>query len=154
MDSRKAYGKRSVIRDFLNKNPDITVNIFYLAGIFLFFIAIVVFMLINYSSFPRWFLEDTPDCYIERMTGIYCPGCGLSRSVIAFCQFKFVKSFVAHPVIIYSFFGYMCLMVKETVFRIYDKQAVTQKQFLYFVYGGIAVTIIQWIIKLFFAIII
>lgn len=147
MDSKK-------IREyFINKNSSITVNIFYFIGIVLLFIGIIVFILVRFTYFPTWFLNDTPDCYIERVTGMYCPGCGLSRSVIAFCNFKFLKSFVAHPVVIYSFLGYSFLMLKETYGRLISGVLVKEKEFLCFVYGGIALTLVQWIFKVIFAII-
>jgi len=136
------------------KNPSGTVNFFYIVGIFVFFIALIVFLLIRYTNFAQWFLNDTPDCYVERMTGMYCPGCGLSRSVIAFCQFKFLKSFVAHPLVIYSAVSYLYLMIKETIYRYAGGRPVTDRLFLTLVYGAVALTIIQWILKVIFVIIV
>lgn len=136
------------------RNTSEVVNLFYIVGIIFLFVAIIVFLLVRFTGFAEWFINDTPDCYVERMTGIYCPGCGLSRSVIAFCRFNFVKSFVAHPIIIYSAICYVFLMIKETKYRLYKGTPVSERLFLSLVYGGIAVTIIQWILKLLFAIII
>lgn len=152
MDSTE--NKNSRIMTFVCKNESKTINFFYFVGILLLFLGIFLFILVRFTNFEYWFLNDTPDCYIERITGIYCPGCGLSRSVIAFLHFNFLKSFVAHPVIIYSFLGYLFLMIKETSYRLFETKMVSESVFLRFVYGGVAITIVQWIIKLIFAIII
>ena len=43
--------------------------------------------------------EHEIKCYTQRTVGIYCPGCGGSRSLDAFLRFDFIKSFCYFPAI-------------------------------------------------------
>ncbi len=46
--------------------------------------------------------EGESICFIQRNLHIYCPGCGGSRSLLAFLKFDLLSSFVLYPPIIIS----------------------------------------------------
>lgn len=48
--------------------------------------------------------ESEFKCIAKNLFGFYCPGCGGSRSLLAFLTFDFVTSFVYYPPIIISAF--------------------------------------------------
>lgn len=43
-----------------------------------------------------------PECMFHRVTGLYCPGCGGTRAVLAFLRGNFVASFCYHPLVPYT----------------------------------------------------
>lgn len=40
-------------------------------------------------------------CIIRKFFGVYCPGCGGTRAVMAFLQGHFLTSLWYHPIIVY-----------------------------------------------------
>lgn len=38
-------------------------------------------------------------CIFYTVTGLYCPGCGVTRMILALLRFDFVKAFYSHPVL-------------------------------------------------------
>lgn len=40
-------------------------------------------------------------CPIQWLTGISCPGCGITRALTAFCKLDFAAAWYYHPVIFY-----------------------------------------------------
>lgn len=46
--------------------------------------------------------ENGIKCIAKNLFGIYCPGCGGSRSLYAFLSFDFINSFILYPPIIIS----------------------------------------------------
>ena len=59
------------------------------------------------SAFP--FLNRlTPSCFVKEQTGVPCPTCGMSRSIVAFYQGDFLKSRNYHPYG-YFFVLFFCL---------------------------------------------
>mgnify|MGYP001218653100 CR=1 FL=1 len=47
----------------------------------------------------HFFLKEP--CFFQQMTGLYCPGCGGTRAVLALLTGHPVKSFFYHPVVLY-----------------------------------------------------
>ena len=100
-----------------------------------------------------WIFGDTwlvkvPDCYFETITGLYCPGCGGTRAMIALFQGHFVKSFICHPVVPYAAVVYAVFMVRTFIRKHYGTKQVKDGRVLVFIYAGIALAIIQWVVKL------
>ena len=116
-------------------------------------------------------LTGVPDCYFETITGLYCPGCGGTRAVIALFRGHIVESFIYHPVVPYAAVVYVVFMVRvfmrkhnivlrrgiisgNTEGRQAGHTEGTEKEknqdgrVLIFIYAGIAIAIIQWVIKL------
>ncbi|MCR4806732.1 MAG: DUF2752 domain-containing protein [Lachnospiraceae bacterium] len=93
-------------------------------------------------------LVKVPDCFFEIVTGLYCPGCGGTRAMIAFCQGHFIKSFLYHPAVPYAIIVYGFFMVKMFLLKHFGIGKEHPGRILIFIYLGIAVILIQWIVKL------
>ena len=51
-----------------------------------------------YGIFVRYTGLAIP-CFFNKVTGFYCPGCGVTRMCVALLQFHFREAFYANPVI-------------------------------------------------------
>lgn len=93
-------------------------------------------------------LEDVVwSCAFHRVTGIYCPGCGGTRAVIAFTQGHFVQSFFFHPVVLYSILLYLIFMFRGFICIISKGRYEFMKFRPGYVYMGILIILAQFLIK-------
>lgn len=87
---------------------------FFLAGLLLA-VAAVIYMLID-VIFGVDLYRLTPlhgmKCGFRRMVGLYCPGCGATRALLALVKGKLITSVYYHPVPVYCFLLYANFMVR------------------------------------------
>ncbi len=104
-------------------------------------------------------------CVFHRTTGLYCPGCGITRASFALAGGNVIKSILLHPVPVYVLILYLVWMGSVTV-RILQERAgkmpVTEsekraaawkirrfyKRFEIAIYVMIGLLLLQWILKL------
>ncbi|MBQ4301356.1 MAG: DUF2752 domain-containing protein [Lachnospiraceae bacterium] len=57
-----------------------------------------------FIQLANWLAHETQDhiCVFHELTGLYCPGCGGTRAVIALLSGHPWISFLYHPIVIYS----------------------------------------------------
>jgi len=60
-----------------------------------------------------------PECHIHRLTGLLCPGCGLTRALRALLQGEWTLSLRNNPLVIPGFIwlGAMCCIKKEKLLQ-------------------------------------
>lgn len=94
--------------------PDTTMNkFFYIAGwIFIFFLVIVA-LIIHVKG--KQILEVFPPCLFNRITGLYCPGCGGTRAVFCFFRGEIIRSFKFNPIVPYTFIIGGWFMLSHTI---------------------------------------
>lgn len=56
----------------------------------------LLLLLLIFCVILLWVVMDWP-CVLRRVTGIPCPGCGLSRAWLAVLRLDFVQAFRYHP---------------------------------------------------------
>ncbi|MBE5867904.1 MAG: DUF2752 domain-containing protein [Lachnospiraceae bacterium] len=86
-------------------------------------------------------------CFLYALYGLYCPGCGGTRSVIYLFQGDFIKSFMFHPAVPYTAVLVACYIISHTL-NIITRGKIKAMLFrpIYF-YVMIAVILLQWIVK-------
>lgn len=86
-------------------------------------------------------------CILHEMTGYYCPGCGGTRAVDALMHGKIIRSFLYHPVVVYTAAILLFYALSHTV-SIISKGKVKAMLFRpLYLYLMIAIILIQWVIK-------
>lgn len=100
-----------------------------------------------------WIFGDSwmvyvPDCVFETVTGLYCPGCGGTRSLIALVQGHPVRSFLLHPAVIYAAAVYAVFMIRMFMLKHYGIGSKKDGRVLVFIYIGIGLILLQWAVKL------
>ena len=79
-------------------------------------IALLFFILLTYTPIPvsRLMLP----CLFHSLLGLYCPGCGGTRAVIALFQGRLLTSFYYHPIVLYSAVMGGWFLLSQTIERI------------------------------------
>lgn len=96
------------------------------------------------SEHGDWFA-----CYVKKLTGIPCPGCGGTRAVSALFSGDLVQSFCYHPAVLLGVLAYLHFM-GLCFYRKHIKKSLAEKEIPIepYVYGAVAVILVQWIVKL------
>lgn len=86
-------------------------------------------------------------CLFQAVTGLYCPGCGGTRSVRYLLTGQIGKSLQYHPLVLYT-----AVVLTLEVGSAYLAK-VTKRPGLYlghetlFIYLGVGITVVNWIVK-------
>lgn len=91
--------------------------------------------------------EKMPNCFIEDLTGLFCPGCGMTRAVIALLEGKILKSLYYNVIVMYAVIAIAYLIIKQICHHTIKTKAVTQRLILNILYTGAGIIVLQWIIK-------
>ena len=87
-------------------------------------------------------------CTFRSITGLYCPGCGGTHAVCALARGNLIESFLLHPFVPYTALCFLIFILWNTIATI---EGGRKFRFFHFhtayVYIGIAILLIQWIIK-------
>lgn len=88
-------------------------------------------------------------CSLKRMTGVPCPGCGGTRAFCALFKGNVIQSFCYHPAVLFGVFAYLHFM-GIYFYRKHLKKSERGKEIPveWYVYGAVAVILVQWIFKL------
>ena len=95
------------------------------------------------------YIEGKLNCMFLKTTGLPCPGCGGTRSVVYLFQGKIFKSLICNPTVIFAVFEYIHFMALY-FWRYHISKNIEIKKIRvdYYVYVLIGVIIIQWITKI------
>lgn len=86
-------------------------------------------------------------CIWYNVVGIYCPGCGGTRAIRELIRGNILKSFYFHPFVPYAAIITFIFMASWTCWYI-SKGKIKGIRFQnWFLYIGITIAIIQWILK-------
>ena len=86
-------------------------------------------------------------CVFHEMTGLYCPGCGATRSLRFLVRGNIWKSFIYNPIILYIVIATFIFFVFVVKYKISGKSLNKDKIILPMLYVGVVVLILNWIIK-------
>lgn len=75
-------------------------------------IAFLILMLLNVAYFFDPIFYKISDCGFKNITGVSCPGCGLTRSFHAFANFHMNEAFAFHLLGPVLFLGFLFLFLK------------------------------------------
>lgn len=110
--------------------------------ILLLMIAIAVWIFkIDYTRFLI-------PCMFQRLTGLYCPGCGGTRAVKAFFRGDILASIMLHPLVVYGSGLFIWYMFSNTIQLLSgDKLRIGMKYRNLYVWIGVLLIAANCIIK-------
>ena len=90
--------------------------------------------------------RDIPfPCSFRSVTGLYCPGCGASHSLVALLDGRIVDSLVNHAFVPYVLLCALTDVTVNTIAHIRKKGWLVFR--MIYVYIGLAILFGQWILK-------
>ncbi len=127
-----------------NKPSELENQIFNLGIIFLIVVVGVLVILFN-IILPNY---EVPTCMWNKLLGIYCPGCGGTRSFIALMKGEILLSLWYHPLVIYSVAIYGAFMISHGFAKITKYRYIKGIPFYpWYLYLAIFIIVINVIIK-------
>lgn len=92
-----------------------------------------------------------PDCLFLGLTGLYCPGCGGTRAITYLYQGHLLRSFIYHPVVLYTaVFGGWYLISHTVELISHGKAAIGMRYRDIYLYAAAAIILLNWLVKNFF----
>lgn len=121
-------------------------TVLYVIGwILILFLAVATAI---YAACPEFIAKYLPGCLFWRITGLYCPGCGGTRAIIALLQGKLIHSFLYHPFVIYTVLTGGWFMISQTVQRLTKgKFAIGMKYRDGYLWVALILVIINFFVK-------
>ena len=89
---------------------------FYITGWAALVVIAVYFLFCRFTGFQL--SRHLAPCFFHATTGLYCPGCGGTRAVLFFLHGNLLKSFLYHPIVIYTVLVGGYFMISQTIGRI------------------------------------
>ena len=89
-----------MLKKYLLKEWNTTFDNVYLVLCFLSAITVMAFLVV-YFGFPTFYEAHDAPCFWHVLSGLYCAGCGGTRSVLLLFTGHPILSFIYHPIPIY-----------------------------------------------------
>lgn len=142
---RQKAGSEMTVAEYVLSEKKTVEFAVWVMGLLLGIFAAVVLLLAYCTPFT---LESLMyECWIRVHSGIFCPGCGGTRAFFAFLHGKFVLSFFLHPVVPYMGILYFVFMLRGALHFLSRGKFAFLRFRLGYIYGAIAITLIQFILK-------
>lgn len=86
-------------------------------------------------------------CIFWELWGIYCPGCGGTRSLVALAHGHILQSLWYHPLLLYCVIMYLAFMLSHTLEKLHVPFVKGMKFREWIMYGMIVVLILNFVLK-------
>lgn len=86
-------------------------------------------------------------CSIYNHFGIYCPGCGCTRAFNELIHLNILKSVYYNPAVLYGVSMSILYVFTQTIDRILKREKHIMPYSNLYLYIGIAILIINWIVR-------
>lgn len=122
-------------------------EVFYQVGkmVWLPFCAVGIWF--SHSGYERY--GEWMACFIRKICGLPCPGCGGTRAFYYLFQGNLLKSFQLNPTVIYGVMAYLHFMALY-FYRSHISGTIREKeiQITTYMYAAIVVLLAQWAVKM------
>lgn len=97
----------------------------------------------------RWIIPILPDseCMVHMIFGIYCPGCGGTRAVIALLHGDLLRSAWYHPFVMYTVMMYAWFMLSHTLEKLHVPLIRGMKFREWILYGMLVMIALNFVLK-------
>ncbi len=127
----------------MKKNKTLEDQLYHLGLIFLILTCPGIFA--YYGIVVKYF--EVPPCVFFTVLGFYCPGCGGTRAVSALLCGHLFRSLWYHPLVLYIAVVAGGFMLTQTLERLKIPGVKGWKYHDRYMYGMIAVTALNWLLK-------
>ncbi|MCR5798207.1 DUF2752 domain-containing protein [Eubacterium xylanophilum] len=133
----------------MNNKDSIQTKRYYIfgIGILIFLCLTAVFYKLGYLGFVESFKRP---CIVRLTLGIYCPGCGITRSIKSLLSLDFLGCLYHHPFVFYVAALYAIFMVVNTLHYLTAGRRIQIPVFrlkMIYIIIGIIILFGQWILK-------
>lgn len=123
-----------------------TEDVLFYIGIVIFFLGGISFLFIQ-NIIPLPSFLPIP-CIFHSCTGLYCPGCGITRSFVFLFHGNFLTSFYYYPATLYGTCLYVMFMTSHIYFRFIKKEPSKAMKFhSIYLWIALILVLLNWIIK-------
>ena len=138
------------------KKKYILENRLYIIGLVFLIIGVVTILILK-AVLPEGF--KIRPCMFYTATGYYCPGCGGTRAFLYMLSGELWKSFIYHPLVLYSMSIYAVFMISHTIEKCemiyYRRKKIDRERYPimglkfrpWYLYGAIVVIFVNVAIK-------
>lgn len=128
-------------------NEDLTreeENILYWVGMIMLPIGLGIAYAVT-----QWIIPRTPEveCFIWSIFGVYCPGCGGTRALVALAEGEILLSIWYHPLIMYGIVLYAAYMITHTLEKLHIFSVKGIRFTVAYLYGALGVIAINCVLK-------
>ena len=78
-------------------------------------------------------------CLFHEITGFYCPGCGVTRMLIALFHLEFKKAFFYNRFVFILLILYLCYLLINTVYYLTNNKLIKIPEFIIYILIAIAI---------------
>ena len=119
---------------------------FYITGWIVIALITVLVMIVKINGIG--ILHKMPPCAFNKVTGLYCPGCGGTRATIALFRGQIIRSFRFHPFVLYGSVVGGWFMISQTIQRISKDRIKIGMHFSpVYLWIALAIVLINWLVK-------
>lgn len=112
----------------------------------LWFLGIGSILLLLYFKFLVPILPKET-CFFWNVFGLYCPGCGGTRAIIALLQGEILLSLWYHPFVLYVIVVFGGFMLTQTLARLHIPHVKGWKYHNWYLWVALLIIIGNWILK-------
>ena len=104
--------------------------------------------LLGSYALVKWILPHLhSNCIFWEMFGIYCPGCGGTRAVLALAQGHLLRSLWYHPLVLYCVVMYLAFMLSHTLEKLHVPYIKGMKFREWIFYGMLVILVLNFLLK-------
>lgn len=96
-------------------------------------ITIVLFLLFLLYYFLNQRYSFSIPCLFHEITGLYCPGCGITRLLFSLLQLDFLNAFKSNPLIFVLIVLYIGYLLLKIVLKITKNKEITIPNYVYYI---------------------
>lgn len=105
-----------------------------------------VLVFLYFRFIPREFKPES--CVWDSMFGVYCPGCGGTRAVLALLKGHLLQSLWYHPLVLYTAVIFGAFMITQAFSKLTGGRFTKGLKFHnWYLYGAIGIVVLNCIIK-------
>lgn len=93
---------------------------YYFISILTTYLLFIILVILYFSFFTN--IIKIPECIIHKLLHIYCPACGITRSLISLLRLDIITSLYYNPIVIYTFIFVNVYIINELAFLIIKKK--------------------------------